>query len=241
MSSLGFNLLPPPRYPIMDGAEGEAFAEMQATLVAGTTQQLRELARMRAVGMRMVRQIDRDLRGKSSEAETARFARGSKGLCWDFIGVARAVRQIIVLEHELAGLRPAERISPEPVWKPEPEARRPSDLPYPYRERDDVPDYYDSQPLGTAVDWIRDTLDIEPPDADPFEAAGRRRRSASSAPPEAPVVDDVPVKPADLVSRHRDPVADRKEMKIARERVIDGDDDPWEPAWRPPTRGPPDG
>jgi hypothetical protein len=145
-------------------------------IVEVTVRQLEELARMRAMGMEHARQLDRRAHGRLSPVEEAVFAKRSRGIVNDFVSVARAVRQIMVLEQELAGLRPARRSGKAPEDRAEsPDLSR---LPRPARPpkgfvmplRDDLREHYDHRPVGGTVSWIRGTLGIEPPADDPFRA-----------------------------------------------------------------------
>jgi hypothetical protein len=74
-----------------------------------TWRQQDELRRMRKLGMQFARKLDLCVTGRLSHDETVLLAKGRGGIIGNLFIVARAVRQIIVLERELAGLRPAPR------------------------------------------------------------------------------------------------------------------------------------
>jgi len=171
-----------------------ALCRLKGMVVEMKIGQLEELARMRAIGMDCARRLERRARGRLSPAEEAVFARRSRGIINDFVTVARAVRQIIVLEQELAGLRPARRDgraqqSAQPAPPNMPVLPRPKAMPsaLPGVLRDDLQEYYDHRPVGEAVSWIRSTLSIEPPADDPFGARPQREVSVApeAEPPEA--------------------------------------------------------
>jgi len=173
-------------------AANDAVARMQAIVLEMTVRQLEELARMRAIGMTAVRQLERSMLGRLSPAEEAVFARRSRGIINDFVKVARAVRQIIVLERELAGLRPSRRGGIKAMKKPAeaPGLPRMKTLPrvFPRSADDDLQEYYDHRPVGEAVGWIRGTLGIEAPEGDPFGS-----RAEVQAPEVEVVADSVEV------------------------------------------------
>ena len=76
----------------------------------------------------------------------------------------------MILEREIAGLRPSKR---KMTWPPKHE-----DFPgvseeafrehFRGRRRYDYKEYYDYRPVGEAIEWIRGTLAIDPPQNDPF-------------------------------------------------------------------------
>jgi hypothetical protein len=155
--------------------------------VAG--RQLDELARMRAAGMEWVGRLEDVLAGRIDLDADPVIAR-SRGFVADFVKVARAVRQIMVLEQELAGLRPARRRSPDeddergssrgacrskrPRWRPL------KLLP------EDTTDIYDGRPVGEAVGWIRHILGIEAPADDPFREPSPKPEGEPPAEPGIP-------------------------------------------------------
>ncbi len=172
----------------LDGsALGDALAGMQAAILRMKATQLAELARMRAVGMACVEQLDRRAHGGLGAAEEAAFAKGSRGIITDFVSVARAVRQIMVLEQELAGLRPARRNRRDDSGWAETSDRSGRDSGgAALTLGDDTGDYYDTRPVGVAVGWIRETLRIDAPAADPFMIRPRNADAAERAAPAAP-------------------------------------------------------
>ncbi len=147
-----------------------AVTRIHALVLEMTERQLVELARMRAVGMRHVELIGKRVRGRLTPEQEKLF--GRRGAVKDLEVVTRAVCQIITLELEIAGLRPSKR---KITWPP-----RREDFPgvseeafreHSRRHRYDTKEYYDYRPVGEAIDWIRTTLDIEPPPNDPFPLA----------------------------------------------------------------------
>ena len=169
-------------------AGGKVLAQIQDALVEMAIAQARELARMRALGMKVVAGLERRVFGKMSPQDAAAYDKNSKGVCFDFAMVVRAIRQIHVLEREVLGLtearrRPDDWETPERYEEPVRRGRRWKD----YAERDDIQDYYDTQPMGRTVDWIRETLAIEPPPGDAFEdisPRAKRERIAEEGPAE---------------------------------------------------------
>jgi hypothetical protein len=171
-----------------EAAVAAAVARVRLMVLEMTARQLDELARMRGIGMNYARQLERAAFGRLRAEEEAIFARKSRGIVNEFLGVARAVRQIVVLEQELAGLRPARR-GPRVARAVASAAKRSrtgggglGPL------RDDLGEIYDTRPVGEAVRWVRRTLGIAAPVGDPFaavvaEAAGSDEVAESEAPP----------------------------------------------------------
>src|ERR1039457_5660226 len=71
---------------------------------SGTEIQLGDLGKLRAMGMDFATELHRVAMAKSPEAEDSPLAQ-DRNLALSFTRVSRAVRQIIVLEQELMGLR----------------------------------------------------------------------------------------------------------------------------------------
>lgn len=169
---------------------GEALTKMHTAVIDMTIRQLEELKRMKAAGMLIVDRIDRTLKGKLTPAEEAIITRGRRGICKDFGTVARAIRQIIILEQELTGLRPIQRDRDRPIrYEDMPGVSDRAKRAYASGElSDDLVDYYDYRPIGQAIAWVRDTLDVDIPSDDPFppppkpEAA---KRAPDTGEPEA--------------------------------------------------------
>lgn len=173
-----------------DPALGEALAKMQAAVINMTLRQLAELERMQTLGMRIVDEIDRVLRGKPSLDDKTLFGRNQRGICGNFKIVERAIRQIMLLQQELVGLRPSQRrertlpLEDMPLedmdYAPERAKRDFTGGP-----RDDSADFYDYRPVGQTVEWIRETLAIEPPPEDPFAAPASADAEPEAAEPQA--------------------------------------------------------
>ncbi len=170
---------------ISDPVIGGALAKMQLAAIEMAEQQIAELERMKKVGMRIVDQIDRALRGKPSLDDKTLFGQNRRGICGNFVMVARVIRQIDLLLEELRGFRPPLR-GKELAEREERLDRireRMSDRRgYSHWPHDDVADYYDYRPMGQTVEWIRLTLAMAPPALDPFKAP------AEPAPPPEPEI-----------------------------------------------------
>ena len=189
---------------ISDPVIGEALAKMQLAAIDMAQQQIAELERMKKVGMRIVDQIDRALKGKASLDDKTLFGQNRRGICGNFELVVRAIRQIDILLEELRGFRPPLRGKEweereEHLAKIQSRVSEAARQDYSRWPRDDIADYYDYRPMGQTVEWIRLTLAIAPPTADPFKApaepepppepevtlqepASRKRRRVSHAP-----------------------------------------------------------
>jgi hypothetical protein len=84
-------------------------AEREAARVEGIKDAtLGDMAEMRAIGMRMVRRLDKRSAGEMSAEEEKGMKRVGDD-CVAFERTTRAVRQIIALEHETVGIRPMPR------------------------------------------------------------------------------------------------------------------------------------
>jgi hypothetical protein len=130
---------------------------------------LEELARMRRVGMACAERIGLAFAGGLERAEVAALA-GKDGLLLRFLRTQRAVRQIVILEMELVGLRQAPdrdrarqaravaRKTGGGDARERPE--RPEDL----RDRSD----YDTGPYDEVVARVRRELGTAAPANDPF-------------------------------------------------------------------------
>jgi hypothetical protein len=136
---------------------------------------------MRKVGMVFVHQLELSAKGKlDPEIETV-FAHRSKGIIRDYASVARAVRQILLLEQELRGIRKPRRDRKAKPEKMAVNAQGKQDG----KLRplgDNLTEYYDFRPVGEAIGFIRKTLAIEPPENDPFPPP--ERKVAEAAPPD---------------------------------------------------------
>jgi hypothetical protein len=157
----------------------------RAVVLAGL--QLDELARLKAVAMGWVDRLEGWLDGKIDAATHPAFTK-SRGFINDLDRVARIVRQIMVLEREVAGLRPSRRRPPDggsSFTKRDPRLGRRK----PRRRgrdplKDDTEDFHDFRPVGETVGWIRESLGVDAPANDPFNAP--RRSAAKKQPPAYP-------------------------------------------------------
>jgi len=151
--------------------------------------QLEELGRLRAIGMENIRALDRAADGLPPD-EAIRRLSGRHGMICEFDRAARAVRQVIVLELELVGLRSgpdrdaADRDdddAPDADREfPEPRGDRYGDRERPERDDSHDPSDYRRGPLDVVVAEIRKTLGAEAPDDDPFAPPPGRRTGAKS-------------------------------------------------------------
>ncbi len=159
---------------ISDPVIGGALAKMQLAAIDMAEQQIAELERMKKVGMRIVDQIDRTLRGKPSLDDKTLFGRNSQGICGNFVKVARVIRQIDILLEELRGFRPPLRgreweEREEHLAKIQSRVSERARREYSRGLNGDIADYYDYRPMGQTVEWIRLTLAIAPPAVDLFK------------------------------------------------------------------------
>ncbi len=137
--------------------------------------QLGELERLRVAGMGTVQRISDWLDGGMDGGE-ARMLAGRSGMIAQFVRTSRAIRQIMVLEQELVGLRPA----PDRDAPPEPHADDGWDDAEGARRGDGLAlrEYlfdYDNGPMDQVVARIRAVLAVAAPEDDPFAPAVRRR------------------------------------------------------------------
>jgi hypothetical protein len=196
-----WNLSWPPATP----EAGESLGKMQERAVVLAGLQLDELA-LKAVAMGWVDRLEGWLDGKIDAATHPVFKK-SRGLINDLDRVARIVRQIMVLEREVAGLRPSRRRPPDGGGRgikrdPRPGPRKP-------RRRgrdplkDDTVDFHDFRPVGETVGWIRESLGVEAPANDPFNAPRRataKKQPPADPPPEPEAPEQAAAEPAPAVT-----------------------------------------
>jgi hypothetical protein len=149
--------------------------------------QLHELRRMRRVGMVFVHQLKLSARGKLDPDVETVFAHRSKGIIRDYATIARAVRQILLLEQELLGIRKPRRDRKAKSEKvaaiaPAADSKQLGKL---RPLGDNLTEYYDFRPVGEAIGFIRETLAIEPPENDPFPPPERKQAEAAPPDPES--------------------------------------------------------
>jgi hypothetical protein len=159
-------------------------------------QQFAELARLRALGMQNVETLSRWSTGDLTDQEAKALA-GMGGFVMEYCRVAKAIRQVIVLELELSGQREA----PDREAIREPGEQDASDAQEQYgerRERDGIYERsdYDNGPLDLVIAKVRKALRADAPENDPFKPRKTRQTSADAAPAEiTPVnitLEDVP-------------------------------------------------
>jgi hypothetical protein len=158
-----------------------------------TRRRLRELDRLRDLGFLQVDRLTREAKAVP-EGEVFEALLKPKGGVEQFNRLARAIRQIVVLEFELRGLfeapdRGAPRklrlvksdrpdFDPPDIDKLFNDLGDPSDL-----EPFDIRSDYRTGPLDQVVAGIRKTLGAEPPEDDPFAAPPARAAAPASLPP----------------------------------------------------------
>jgi hypothetical protein len=179
-----------------------------------TRRRIKELDRVRDLGLLQVERWTREtqaiLQGGVSEALP-----DLKSGAVQFDRVARAIRQVMVLEFELRGLFKApDRDAPpklrlvksdRPGFEP-PETENPFADGEPFDLFDVRMDYHRG-PMGQVVAGIRQTVGAAPPDDDPFarrrNARSRRRRSPSRRSRKSPECGSAPSPPRPSRRRHR--------------------------------------
>jgi len=146
---------------------------------AVTREQLAELDRLRGLGVRAARAFEEMLDHVGGATDISVFIRRKNGIISEYVRLMRAVRQAIILQRELMGLRPPRVVRQPAKRRPaadetpddaEDDLREPSDTAT-ERERPDAADDWDAldyRPVGEAIAWIRRTLGAPPPDRDPF-------------------------------------------------------------------------
>jgi hypothetical protein len=159
-------------------------------------QQFAELARLRALGMQNVETLSRWSTGDLTDQEAKALA-GMGGFVMEYCRVAKAIRQVIVLELELSGQREA----PDREAIREPGEQDASDPQEQYGERRERSDSYersdyDNGPLDLVIAKVRKALHADPPENDPFKPRKPRQTNTDLAPAEATTIDvtldDVP-------------------------------------------------
>jgi hypothetical protein len=151
-----------------------------------TKAQVAELERLEALGVRCMEAFDAMVGRLEMARDIGIFIRPRNSVISEFIRLERAVRQTIILQRELKGLRPPRVVRPPRVRRRDAEDDTENDL----RERPDTAtrldwpdsrddwDKLDYRPVGEAIEWIRKTLGAEPPERDPFTPG-------SSGPPDS--------------------------------------------------------
>jgi hypothetical protein len=139
--------------------------------------QLQELARLRAAGMARAEEIGVFMNGGEPQV-VADALLGKAGIIQQFARVARAVRQIITLEREIAGLCKGPDRSAEPQTRGPRQA--PGDPfsfpPLDWSERSD----YDNRPLDQVVASVRKVIGAKAPENDPFAPPPERKARAEA-------------------------------------------------------------
>jgi hypothetical protein len=164
-------------------------------------QQFAELARLRALGMQNVETLSRWSTGDLTDQEAKALA-GMGGFVMEYCRVAKAIRQVIVLELELSGQREAP--DRDAIREPrEDDDSAPKEQDRERRERSGIYERsdYDTGPLDLVIAKVRKALRADPPENDPFKPRKPRQTNADATPAEiAPLnvtptnvtLDDVP-------------------------------------------------
>ncbi len=174
---------------------GEACGGEQGDATALRERRLDELERLLAAGMETVRQISQWSKGALGPDEVKVLA-GKGGIAEEYVRVARAIRQVIVLEQELMGLRPGPPRDgggepPDDEGDDDHEAEleersEGSDLRDRAGDYENLNDYenfndyenlndYDRGPLDRVIARVRKALRVEAPEDDPFAPPAERR------------------------------------------------------------------
>ena len=162
-----------------------------ADLRALTRSRLKELDRLRDLGFLQIERLTQEAKA-IPQGEVFKALLGPKGGVADFDKLARAIRQIMVLEFELRGLfegpdRDAPRKlrlvkSDRPGFEPPKLEKLLGDLEPldPFNIRTD----YRRGPMDQVVAGIRQTLGAEPPEDDPFAPPPERAVAPVPQPPQ---------------------------------------------------------
>ena len=202
---------------VPESAHDRMMAAIHAAAARAKDEQRAELRRMRQSGMFFVEQLKLSAQRRLSPEAEVVLVKRSKGIIRDFCNVARAVRQVLILEQELEGIRPSwrktkTRLLIRPLRLPP--------LPSPFGKLpdidvgplpDDLADDYDTRPVGEAVAFIRETLGLDAPADDPFPPPRLRPVAAAKPPEPGPTVaesSEIPAKPAPRKPARALPVSD---------------------------------
>jgi hypothetical protein len=168
-----------------DRLPGQAVGGWVEDAAALKARQLAELDRLFEAGAGTVRLIQRCLDGELSLPDTKALI-GGGSVVNELVRAMRAVRQVIVLEQELTGERPAPDRDAEPRKR---EARSRdgadgSEASDGESERGDLDDLndYDNGPLDQVIARVRKALRIAAPADDPFAPPAERKRREDAAP-----------------------------------------------------------
>ncbi len=175
---------------------GGAYADEAWRFTPHELLQLQELARLRAVGMARAEEIGIFMNGGQPQV-VADALLGRNGIIQAFARVARAVRQIITLEREIAGLckgpdRNAGRAKREEHAVAS-AAQGKGSGPLVWSERSD----YDNRPLDQVVASVRKVLGAAAPEDDPFAPPVARKARAEAA-AEEPAEDEAQADAPDI-------------------------------------------
>ena len=189
-----------------------------ALLVALTRRRLRELDRLRDLGFKQIERLNAAMDGLPASDVLDRML-GAKGSVMEFERLARAIRQITVLEFEIRGLFQApNRDGPRlRLVKSDREGFEPpdredlfADLREFERDLDDPRPDYRSGPIEEVVAGVRKVLGAEPPEDDPFAPSPKPKAIEVAAPAKLPPATvKLPEKPA-----ASEPIPAQKELAL---------------------------
>jgi hypothetical protein len=192
-----------------------------ALLVALTKRRIKELDRLRDLGFKQIARLN-DAADSMPRADVFDRMLGSKGQVMEYERLARAIRQIMVLEFELRGLFEApDRNAPRrlrlvksdrPDFDPPDYEDLLADLKeFDRLDSDEVRRDYRSGPLEDVVAGIRTVLGAAPPDDDPF----------APPPVPAPVAPTPPVRlPHATVKLPEKPAKSESETRVPAQKLL---------------------
>jgi hypothetical protein len=195
-------MLDQPPHPA-PGAYPDFDPRLSPLAIALMERRLGELNRLSKMAVGRLRHLQATLDGDVGEADR-KLLIGRGGVGMEFARLSRSLRQIVVLEMELLGLREApERAEPDEDDGERPERSDPSDradggdrVETDGQLLADLNDYRKA-PLDIVVAEIRETLGAEPPEDDPFAPPPGRRPAKPRATGRKIVTPAAPVKTAE--------------------------------------------
>lgn len=159
--------------------------------------QFAELSRLKTLGMEKAEVLGRWAKGDLDDTEMRALA-GMGGFAMEFVRISRAIRQLIVLEMELKGLREAPDRDAEPEEKLGTQERGDGERLVDSRDREDLYDRrdYDNGPLDRVIAGVRKALRVDPPENDPFAPPPKPKPRTEKPDETAQPVAAAPVKAA---------------------------------------------
>jgi hypothetical protein len=179
--------------------------EDRALLAALAKRRLKELDRLRDLGFKQIARLNEAADAMPRE-RVFELMLGGKGQVLEYERLARAIRQITVLEFEIRGLfqapnRDGRRLrlvkSDRPDFEPPDREDLFADLREFERDLDDPRPDYRSGPIEEVVAGLRKVLGAEPPEDDPFAPRPKPKAAEVAAPAKLPPATvKLPEKPA---------------------------------------------